>query len=176
MVARRGWSFACWSLVVAGLAMIFLGGAGIVQAAEVRVNMGDNFFDPATVTVNVGDTVTWTHSGNRPHDVTADNGAFSSPRRMSNGQTFTYTATTAGSFAYTCTIHPAQMRATVVVRAAGAPAAPAPAARAPRAAMPRTGGGGMASDSPVDHTLLFGLGLAMLVGVAAAAAWRRAIA
>src|SRR5262245_8514741 len=94
MVARRGWSFACWSLVLAGLVMIFLGGAAVAQAAQVNVTIGDNFFDAATLTVQVGDTVTWKHTGNRPHDVTADNGAFASPRRMANGDTFSYTATT----------------------------------------------------------------------------------
>ena len=97
MVARRGWSFACWSLVMAGLAMIFLGGAAVAQAAQVNVTIGDNFFDAATVTVTVGDTVTWKHTGNRPHDVTSDNGAISSPRRMANGDTFSYTATTPGT-------------------------------------------------------------------------------
>jgi plastocyanin len=156
--------------------MIFLGGAGIAQAAEVSVSMGDNFFEPATVTVRVGDVVTWRHNGNRPHDVTADNGAFNSPRRMANGQTFSYTATAPGTFTYLCTIHAQVMKGTLVVQAAGG-AAPAPAAgRAPGATMPRTGGGGMAGDAPFDHTLLFGLGLATLVGVGAAAAWRRVIA
>jgi len=137
MVVRRWWSPVRWSLVLAGLLMICLGTASLVQAKEVSITMGDNFFEPATVTVAVGDTVTWTHRGNRPHDVTADGGAFSSPRRMSNGQSFTYTATTAGTFSYICTIHPNQMRATLVVQAAGAGGV----------GMPRTGAGGLAGDT-----------------------------
>jgi plastocyanin len=150
--------FSPW-LVLATLLVFSFGSATVASAARATVNveMGDNFFRPDSVTVAVGDTVVWTHTGNRPHDVTADNGAFSSPRRMSNGQTFSFTATTAGTYTYVCTIHPNQMRATLVVQGAGGAGG--------AAAMPRTGGGGMAADAEADGTwwALAGLSLAGVV-------------
>jgi plastocyanin len=167
MVVRGRWSFVCWCLALVGLALIVLGTAGPVLARDVRVNMGDNFFEPATLTVNVGDTVTWTHTGNRPHDVTSDNGAINSPRRMATGQTFTYTATTPGTYTYICTIHPVQMKATLIVQAAGA--APAPS-------MPRSGAGGMADSETPGGSPLVALGLALVVSVVAGTVWRSLMA
>ena len=52
------------------------------SAATVNVEICDDCFKPTSVTVNVGDTIVWTHTGNNQHDVTADGGAFTSPRRM----------------------------------------------------------------------------------------------
>jgi plastocyanin len=134
----------------------------VVQARDVRVKVGDNFFEPATLTVAVGDTVTWAHEGNRPHDVTADNGSINSPRRMANGQTFTYTATTAGTFTYLCTIHSQVMKGTLIVQAGGG-----------GPARPRAGAGGMAGGDLSAESLLMGFGLAAVAGLAAGRLWRR---
>ncbi len=71
-------------------------------------------FNPASLTVKAGDTVTWTNKDSVSHTVTSDTGLFgSSP--LANGQTFSYTFTTAGSYAYTCSIHPA-MHGTIIVQ------------------------------------------------------------
>lgn len=159
MAWRGRWTVLSRSLAVLTMLIVMVGSAAVVQAKDVAVTMGDNFFEPATVTVATGDRVVWTHAGNRPHDVTADNGAFSSPRRMANGQSFTYTATAPGTYTYLCTVHPAMMKGTLVVQGAAV-------------ALPRTGGGGMAAD-PLADLAMVGAGLALLVGVAAGAAWRR---
>ncbi len=109
-----------------------LAGAQATQA----VRIVDFAFEPATLTVSAGTRVTWTHAGQAPHTVTSDTGAFDSGRLMS-GQTFAFTFTSAGTFAYHCDVHP-NMRAQVVVQAAAAPAQPAPAGQpaAPRPAAP----------------------------------------
>jgi plastocyanin len=139
MVMRlRRWSVALGGLVAAGLLMFVLVMPESVAAKDVKVTIGDNLFDPATVTVVVGDTVTWAHTGARPHDVTSEDGVLNSPRRMANGQSYTFTANRAGTFAYICTIHPAQMKATVVVQAAAGAGASSGHAR--------TGGGGLADE------------------------------
>jgi len=70
-------------------------------------------FAPATLTVKVGTTVTWTNRDEEPHTVTAQNGTFRSPG-MGTGATYSYTFTRAGSVDYLCTIHPF-MHGTVVV-------------------------------------------------------------
>jgi plastocyanin len=83
-------------------------------AAEVKV---DNFsFSPATLTVAVGTTVTWTNHDDIPHTVvsTDDPRAFRS-KVLDTDEKFTYTFTKAGSFAYFCSIHP-KMTGTVVVK------------------------------------------------------------
>lgn len=135
-------------------------------AATVTVEICDNCFKPDTVTVNVGDTVTWMQMGQRPHDVTAQNGAFSSPRRMMNGASFSYTATAPGTYNYECTIH-AGMNGVLMVQAAGAPGAggapPAP---------PRTGAGGMAPPERQPWLPLLGIGLLVVTSLAGGAALR----
>ena len=74
----------------------------------------DNFaFAPATLTVKVGSTVTWTNKDEEPHTVAASDGSFHSPG-MGTGATFTHTFGTAGTFDYVCSIHP-MMHGTVVV-------------------------------------------------------------
>jgi plastocyanin len=65
------------------------------------------------LTVPVGTTVTWTNHDEEPHTVVANDGSFHSPSLGTNA-TFSYTFSTAGTFAYICSIHPF-MHGTVVV-------------------------------------------------------------
>lgn len=106
-------------------------------AATHSVTIANFAYSPASMSVQVGDTITWTNKDTAPHDVTVTSGptSFKSPL-MTTGQSWTFTVRTAGSYSYTCSIHP-QMRATLQVAAApvAAAAAPAPAA-APAAAPP----------------------------------------
>ena len=74
----------------------------------------DNFaFAPATLTVKVGGTVTWTNRDEEPHTVAATDGSFHSPG-MGTGATFSHTFGSPGKFDYVCSIHPS-MHGTVVV-------------------------------------------------------------
>ena len=77
-----------------------------------------NTFEPATVTVSVGDTVEWTWEGF--HNVVADDGTFNSGE-ATDGGTFSHTFTEAGEFPYYCSVHGSAggngMAATVVVEA-----------------------------------------------------------
>jgi hypothetical protein len=77
--------------------------------------MGDLFFSPASSTIAVGDTVTWTNNGQAPHNATADDGSFKTPT-LENGQSASHTFNQAGTFSYICTIHP-QMKGTIRVLA-----------------------------------------------------------
>jgi plastocyanin len=83
-------------------------------AMEVKI---DNFsFSPATLTVAVGTTVTWTNQDDIPHTVvsTDDPRAFRS-KVLDTDEKFTYTFSKAGTFAYFCSVHP-KMTGTVVVK------------------------------------------------------------
>jgi plastocyanin len=73
-------------------------------AAVALIEMGDNFFDPAELTVKVGTTVTWKVVGQSTHDLAARDGSFLN-RTMSFGQTLSFTFTKAGRYPYICMQH-----------------------------------------------------------------------
>jgi amicyanin len=77
------------------------------------VSISDFKFNPATLTVPVGATVTWTNQDEEPHTIAAKDGSFHSPGMDTHG-TYSYQFTTAGSYDYICSIHPF-MTGTVVV-------------------------------------------------------------
>jgi plastocyanin len=70
-------------------------------------------FQPATLKVEQGETVTWNFPDAVPHTVTARNGNFSSVRMMSGG-TFEHTFDEPGEYAYYCSVHP-NMTGTIIV-------------------------------------------------------------
>jgi hypothetical protein len=81
-------------------------------------------YQPAALTIEAGQTVTWTNRGFTPHTVTAVGGEFDSGR-LNLGESFKVTFSTPGAFAYACTIHPS-MKGTVTVLAPGSATAPGP--------------------------------------------------
>ena len=83
------------------------------------VNIGDFFFSPTAVTINVNDQVKWTWVGSIGHTTTSDTGLWDSGVN-GNGATFVNTFTTAGKFPYHCTVHPFMMAA-ITVQAANMP-------------------------------------------------------
>ena len=85
-------------------------------AADTSVTVRDFDFAPSSVTVDVGDTVTWTNEGPTPHTATADDGSFDTGVFEAGGSR-SHTFDQAGTFQYFCQPHP-QMRGTVTVRAA----------------------------------------------------------
>lgn len=80
--------------------------------AEVKI---DNFsFNPATVSVALGGTVTWTNRDDIPHTVVSADKVFKS-KVLDTDEKFSYTFTKAGNYSYFCSIHP-KMTGTVVVK------------------------------------------------------------
>ena len=87
------------------------------QAAAVdgRQVVVDNFsFAPATASVPVGTTVTWTNHDDIPHNVVSPERKFKSPV-LDTDEVFSHTFTVAGTYKYYCSIHP-RMTGQVVVR------------------------------------------------------------
>ncbi len=62
-------------------------------------------FNPADLTVAVGDTVTFTNMDGAPHTGTAKDGSFDTGR-LSKGQSATVTIAAAGDHDYVCAVHP----------------------------------------------------------------------
>jgi plastocyanin len=106
--------------VAAALIAALLLATQLARAAEVAATIQE----PATLTVNVGDRVTWTNQDTAPHTVTSDTAGVFDVRTEGSGGTGSLTFNTAGTFPFHCTIHP-NMKGTMVVQAAGGgPAAP----------------------------------------------------
>lgn len=83
------------------------------RAAEHAVQITDSTFSPATLTIAVGDTVTWRNADDRPHTVTSKDGAFDSGN-LDEGVGYSFTFTEPGTYTYLCEYHP-EMQATIVV-------------------------------------------------------------
>lgn len=79
--------------------------------AATGVAVVDNDFEPETIAVDVGDTVTWNWEGSNPHDVVGE--SFESEVQTSG--TFTHAFDVSGEFDYVCTVHPG-MNGQVVVQ------------------------------------------------------------
>jgi plastocyanin len=71
-------------------------------------------FQPATITVKVGQTVTWTNRDPAQHTVTEQGGAFTSPV-LASGSAYRRSFDRPGTYSYFCAIHP-PMKGTVVVQ------------------------------------------------------------
>ena len=89
-----------------------------IAAASTGVTISDFQFAPGSVTINVGDTVTWSNSGPTPHSSTSTGGVWDTGI-LDAGQSGSHTFTEAGTFSYICTPHP-NMKGTIVVQAAAA--------------------------------------------------------
>ncbi len=96
-------------------------------ASAASVTIQDFAFGPASISVAVGSTVTWTNQDGTAHTVTADDGSFDSGN-LAQGATFSQTFDTPGTYTYHCAIH-SSMIGTITVVAAPAPSM-APAASA----------------------------------------------
>ncbi len=84
-------------------------------AASGSVTVADFQFTPAQITIDQGDTVTWTNNGPTPHSATAPDGSFDTGI-VPAGQSRSHTFNDAGTFSYICTPHP-NMHGTIVVQA-----------------------------------------------------------
>ena len=66
----------------------------------------ENFaFSPSSITINEGDTIVWTNNDGASHTVTSDDQIFNSGG-ISQGNTWSYTFDSAGTFGYHCSPHP----------------------------------------------------------------------
>jgi plastocyanin len=110
------------------------------QAVEAQagaaVAIQDFAYLPTPLSISAGTAVTWTQRDTAPHTVTsgapgaADAGAIFDSPRLSQGETFSFTFSTTGSYPYFCRVHPRMLG---VVEVTGAAAGTPPATTAPPA-------------------------------------------
>ena len=83
-------------------------------SAGAQVTIQNFSFSPTPLTIKAGGTVVWTDNQPIfPHTVTADDNSFSSGL-LHQGNTFSHTFTTPGTYTYHCAVHPF-MHGTVIV-------------------------------------------------------------
>ncbi|MGE5465430.1 MAG: cupredoxin domain-containing protein [Betaproteobacteria bacterium] len=97
-------------IVVLAVAVVLF--AGIASANTAQVLIKDFKFQPDQITIQKGDTITWTHPGTASHTVKF---ADSESQILKNGGTYSKTFDQAGTFPYSCGIHP-YMTGTVIVQ------------------------------------------------------------
>jgi plastocyanin len=108
------------AILLAILALAAVGCAGstgrAVDASPVAtttVDLPKSYkFVPAAISVTAGDTVTWTNSDNFTHNVRFEG---TEPQVMKPGESVEKTFDEPGTFPYECSLHPTDMRGTVVV-------------------------------------------------------------
>ncbi len=174
-VQARGRLIVVLALVAVGVTMLSLAaGIGRVRAQDVvAIDIVDFAFNPASVEITEGTTVTWTNQDSAPHTATGDNGEFDTGQ-LAQGGSASATFDTAGTYAYHCAVHP-DMVASIVVTA-GEPASeptgePAPTPASPTE-LPSTGSGTTFGGSD-NSLLLAGFGAVAFLLAAGAAWWRR---
>lgn len=79
--------------------------AAFGAASRVQVTITDRKFSPPALTVPPGQTVTWANRDNLDHTIDADDGSFSSGK-LKTGRSFTHRFDKAGTYPYSCTLHP----------------------------------------------------------------------
>jgi len=100
-------------LLLIGAGALFLSPAA--KAWHYDVTIQNFFFDPASLTIDVGDTVTWTNNGTVGHSSTSDDLIWDSGI-LAPGDTSSFAFTSDGSYPYHCTPHPF-MTGTITVSA-----------------------------------------------------------
>lgn len=90
------------TIITAGAAICL---TGFAHAADIKADIQGMSFSPASLTISVGDTVTFTNRDGAPHTATAVDGSFTTAT-LRKGKSETITFDTAGSFDFFCKIHP----------------------------------------------------------------------
>ena len=146
--------------------LLFAGGtrAGTSHSVDIL----DFAFSPQTLTIQAGDTVTWTNLDQVQHTATSTTGAFDTGL-LDQDASSSVTFTEPGTYDYLCTPHPT-MTGQIVVQAAPA-ATPAPSQA--------TGSGGtipdvaMPAPDPIGAAVPIGVALLVLAAVPTAILLRR---
>ena len=87
----------------------------LAAAQTSTVDIQNFAFNPSTINVNVGATVTWANQDSAPHTVASESGGELASETLSKGQTYSHKFSTPGTYTYRCGIHHS-MKGTVVVQ------------------------------------------------------------
>ena len=100
-------------IAMAGVALVL---AAPASTATSTVQIKSTGFVPAAVTINQNDSVTWTNTDTKDHQVVANGGSFASAI-LKPGKTYTHAFRAGGTFRYHDGLHPT-LKGTITVRGA----------------------------------------------------------
>src|SRR5688500_16626887 len=100
-------------------ALLFFAMATSASAAVRAVDIVGFKFEPQSVTITAGDTVTWTNRDAAAHSARVN--GVGTTAVLTQGQSGSLVFMNAGNFPYDCGVHGPSMTGTVVVRAAATP-------------------------------------------------------
>ena len=105
-------------LALIALLGVVAAGCGGTQDSEpvatTEVTMVKSYrFDPETIEIQAGQTVTWTNNDNFTHTVHVDG---QPDHKVGRGESMAITFDEAGTYDYVCTLHSNDMRGQVIVR------------------------------------------------------------
>jgi plastocyanin len=100
-------------IAIAGVALVL---AAPASTATSTVQIKSTGFVPAAVTINQDDSVTWTNTDTKDHQVVANGGSFASAI-LAKGKSYTHVFRAGGTFRYHDGLHPT-LRGTITVRGA----------------------------------------------------------
>jgi plastocyanin len=101
------------------LALILLaagcgGSESSAPVATTEVQMAKSYrFDPKTIEIEAGDTVTWTNADNFTHTVQVDG---QEDHKVERGESVSIAFDTPGTYHYVCTLHKRDMDGEVIVK------------------------------------------------------------
>jgi plastocyanin len=107
------------SRILLPVLLVFLVTLAPAEAATFAVSITKSGFSPSALTIAVGDTVVWTNSDTTGHQIESKSAGFTSPL-LAPGQTFSFTYTAAGRYAYQDKVVK-KLRGTVTVQGATGP-------------------------------------------------------
>jgi plastocyanin len=98
--------------------ILFAAGCGSSESSEpvatTEVQMAKSYrFDPKTIEIEAGDTVTWTNADNFTHTVQVDG---QEDHKVERGQSVSISFDTPGTYHYVCTLHERDMDGEVIVK------------------------------------------------------------
>ncbi len=108
------------ALLGAAVGSVLAGGVLFARAqspAAAAISIDNFTFNPQSLTVKAGTTVTWTNKDDIPHGIAATNNAFKRSQALDTDDSYSFTFTTPGTYQYFCYVHP-HMTGTIVVEAA----------------------------------------------------------
>jgi plastocyanin len=87
----------------------------VTKAVTITTDSSGVFtFQPTTLNITVGTTVTWSNTTQAQHTATSNDGTTFNSGTINPGSSFSFTFKNKGTFAYHCNFHPF-MKATIIV-------------------------------------------------------------
>lgn len=103
--------------IIMVLGVVAVSGCTSQSQSGNTVTIQNMAFNPQTLNVKVGTTVTWINNDTVTHDVTSDTGLFTSGN-LTHGMSYNYTFNQTGNYTYHCAIHPSMTGSIVVTSTA----------------------------------------------------------